>query len=464
METKNLWKKYVGESREALMQFNEGYKAFISANKTEREFVDGAKELALQHGFKDLDEVIKNQETIKAGDKLFAVNKGKTINLFVIGSEDIQQGMNILGAHIDSPRIDIKQRPLYEDHEMALLKAHYYGGIKKYQWVATPLTLKGVVCKKDGSVVKVSIGDDPSDPVVGISDLLPHLAAEQMKKTASEVIRGEDMNVMMGSIPAESSDDKEKDLTKKAILALLNEKYGMEEEDFISAELEIVPQGNARDYGLDRSMVLGYGHDDKVCAYTSLMALLDTEATTRTLCCCLVDKEEVGSIGATGMHSLAFENQVAEICERMGHTSFLAARRTLANSLMLSSDVSAGFDPNYPSVNDMTNTCFLGHGIVFNKYTGARGKSGCNDANGEFIALIRKVMDDANIGYQTSELGAVDVGGGGTIAYICAQYNMEVIDAGVAVQNMHAPYEVVSKADVYETYNAYKVFLKDMKK
>ena len=463
METKNLWLKYDQVTIDACMAFNEDYKTFISDNKTEREFVKGSIALLKEAGFKDLNDCIANQTPLKAGDKVYANNKGKMINCFVIGSEDIERGMNILGAHIDSPRIDVKQRPLYEDHELCLLKSHYYGGIKKYQWVAIPLTLKGVVCKKDGTVVEVSVGDDENDPVLGISDLLIHLAGEQMKKTAAEVIRGEDLNLMLGSMPGKDCEKDEKEATKKAILNILKDKYGIEEDDFISAELEIVPNGKARDYGLDRSMVIGYGHDDKVCAYTSLRALLDVQPGTRTYCACLVDKEEVGSIGATGMHSLAFENQVAEICALMGKDNFLAVRHVLANSKMLSSDVSAAFDPNYAAVNDMFNTCFLGHGIVFNKYTGSRGKGGCNDANGEYIAQLRNVMDSKEIGYQTSELGAVDVGGGGTIAYICAQYNMEVIDAGVAVQNMHAPYEVVSKADVFETYRAYKVFLEDMR-
>lgn len=460
---KNLWLKYDQQEINKCFSFANDYMEFISNNKTEREFVDGAVQLAKQHGFKDINEYIDNNISLKAGDKIYATNKGKNINLFVIGQKDLTQGMNILGAHIDSPRLDIKQRPLYEDNEFAFLKTHYYGGIKKYQWVTTPLTLKGVICKKDGTNVKVNIGDDPSDPVFGISDLLIHLAGEQLSKNANKVIEGEAMNVLMGSMPLKQEDEKDnKDATKKAILKLLEDKYDVKEDDFISAELELVPNGKARDYGLDRSFILGYGHDDKVCGYTSLRAILDIENPTYTCCCCLVDKEEVGSIGATGMQSVSFENQVSELNALQGHDSFRALRRCLANSKMLSSDVSAGFDSNYPSVNDMHNICFLGKGIVFNKYTGSRGKGGCNDANGEFIAKVRNVMDNAEINYQTSELGAVDVGGGGTIAYICAQYNMEVIDAGIAVQNMHAPYEVVSKADVYEGYKAYKVFLQDM--
>lgn len=444
------------------MAFNEGYKAFISANKTEREFVDGAIEVAKAHGFLDLDELFANGTPLKAGDKVYANNRGKALDLFVIGKQPLSKGMNILGAHIDSPRLDIKQRPLYEDHEEALLKAHYYGGIKKYQWVAIPLTIKGVVCTMDGKTIRINIGDDPSDPVVGISDLLIHLAGEQMKKPASEVINGEAMNVTIGSIPLKDAPKETKDLVKANIVKLLKDKYGFDEDDLISAELEVVPNGPARDYGLDRSMIMGYGHDDKVCAYTSLMALVDADSCEYTTCCCLTDKEEVGSIGATGAQSVAFENHVTMINILCGNDHHFATRQCLSASRMLSSDVSAGFDPNYPSVNDMHNICFLGQGIVFNKYTGSRGKSGSNDASAEYVAKVRKVMADNGIQYQTSELGGVDVGGGGTIAHICAEYDIEVIDAGIAVQNMHAPYEVVNKADVYDGYLAYKAFLKDM--
>ena len=463
MENKSLWLSYDEATQNDLLAFNEGYKAFISANKTEREFVSASVELVKSHGFKDLDECFKSNTPLKPGDKVYANNRGKALDLFVIGRKPLSQGMNILGAHIDSPRLDIKQRPLYEDHDAALLKAHYYGGIKKYQWVAIPLTIKGVVATMDGSVKTINIGDDPNDPVVGISDLLIHLAGEQMKKTASEVINGEAMNVTIGSIPLKDAPKDTKEPVKANILKLLKDKYGIDEDDLISAELEVVPNGAARDYGLDRSMIMGYGHDDKVCAYTSLMALLDAGECEYTTCCCLTDKEEVGSIGATGAQSVAFENHVTMINILCGFDHHFATRRCLSASRMLSSDVSAGFDPNYPSVNDMHNTCFLGQGIVFNKYTGARGKNGSNDASAEYVAKVRKVMADNGIQYQTSELGGVDVGGGGTIAHICAEYDIEVIDAGIAVQNMHAPYEVVSKADVYDGYLAYKAFLKDMK-
>ena len=368
--------------------------------------------------------------------------------------------MNILGAHIDSPRIDLKQNPLYEQDGLALFDTHYYGGIKKYQWVASPLAIHGVVCKKDGSVVKVTIGEDDSDPVVGISDLLVHLAGDQMQKKASVVIEGEDLNVLVGSIPAKNSEEKE--LVKQNILNLLKEKYDIEEDDFISAELEIVPAGKARDYGLDRSMIMSYGQDDRVCAYTSLRAILDVENVKRTACCILVDKEEVGSIGNTGMHSRSFENIVSKVLDKLGVYSPLNLNECFRNSYMLSSDVTVAFDPNYPSVSEPKNSAYFGKGLCFAKYTGSRGKSGCNDANAEFMAKIRKVMDDNNVYFQTSELGRVDQGGGGTIAYILAQLDMEVIDAGIAVQNMHAQYEVTSKADVYEGYLGYKAFLKDM--
>lgn len=462
MDQKNVWLKYSDEEKSKAFAFAKGYQDFISNHKIEREIVKGSVELAKAKGFKDLKEYIASNTPLKAGDKVYSVNKNKAINLFIIGEDDIESGMNIVGAHIDSPRLDVKQRPLYEDHGMVYLKTHYYGGIKKYQWVAIPLSIHGVVAKKDGSVVEISIGDDENDPVFGISDLLIHLAKDQMKKNAAEVVEGEALNVLIGSIPA-AGDKKDENLTKKAILDLLKQKYDIEEDDFISAELEVVPAGKARDYGLDRGLILGYGHDDKICAYTSLMAVLDSENPQRTLCCCLVDKEEIGSVGATGMESVSFENDVAEVVNLCGHSSYLALKHTLANSKMISSDVSAGFDANYPEVNDMKNASFLGSGLAFMKYTGSRGKSGANDANAEYVAKVRQVMDEANISYQTCEIGAVDVGGGGTISYLCAHYNMEVIDAGIPVQNMHAPYEVASKADTYEAYKAYKAFLNNMK-
>ena len=454
----NAWKKYAG-NLDPVMNFGKDYIDFMSLSKTERETVDNSIEIAEKAGFKDLNTVSE----LKAGDKVYFNNRGKSLFLFVLGKEDLAKGLNILGAHVDSPRLDLKQHPLYEDSGLVLLDTHYYGGIKKYQWVAQPLALHGVVCKKDGSLVKVVIGESEDDPVVGVSDLLIHLAADQMKKTGSNVVEGEDLNVLFGSIPATTEED-EKELVKKNILNLLKEKYDIEEDDFISAEIEIVPAGKARDYGFDRSMVMAYGQDDNVCAYTSLRAIVEEENPERTSCCILSDKEEVGSQGNTGMCSSAFENTLAELMDKCGQYSELNIRRCLRNSMMLSSDVSAAHDPNYPSVSSPNqNNAEFGKGIVFNKYTGSRGKGGSNDANPEFIAKIRKVLDDNGVNYQTSELGKVDQGGGGTIAYILANKDVEVIDAGVAVQNMHACYEVTSKVDIYEAYLAYKVFLKDMK-
>ena len=454
----NAWKKYAG-NLDPVMSFGKDYIDFMSLSKTERETVDNSIEIAEKAGFKDLNTVSE----LKAGDKVYFNNRGKSLFLFVLGKEDLAKGLNILGAHVDSPRLDLKQHPLYEDSGLVLLDTHYYGGIKKYQWVAQPLALHGVVCKKDGSLVKVVIGESDDDPVVGVSDLLIHLAADQMKKTGSNVVEGEDLNVLFGSIPATTEED-EKELVKKNILNLLKEKYDIEEDDFISAEIEVVPAGKARDYGFDRSMVMAYGQDDNVCAYTSLRAIVEEENPERTSCCILSDKEEVGSQGNTGMCSSAFENTLAELMDKCGQYSELNIRRCLRNSMMLSSDVSAAHDPNYPSVSSPNqNNAEFGKGIVFNKYTGSRGKGGSNDANPEFIAKIRKVLDDNGVNYQTSELGKVDQGGGGTIAYILANKDVEVIDAGVAVQNMHACYEVTSKVDIYEAYLAYKAFLKDMK-
>ena len=454
----NAWKKYAG-NLDPVMIFGKDYIDFMSLSKTERETVDNSIKIAEKAGFKDLNTVSE----LKAGDKVYFNNRGKSLFLFVVGKEDLAKGLNILGAHVDSPRLDLKQHPLYEDSGLVLLDTHYYGGIKKYQWVAQPLALHGVVCKKDGSLVKVVIGESDDDPVVGVSDLLIHLAADQMKKTGSNVVEGEDLNVLFGSIPAETEED-EKELVKKNILNLLKEKYDIEEDDFISAEIEVVPAGKARDYGFDRSMVMAYGQDDNVCAYTSLRAIVEEENPERTSCCILSDKEEVGSQGNTGMHSSAFENTLAELMDKCGQYSELNIRRCLRNSMMLSSDVSAAHDPNYPSVSSPNqNNAEFGKGIVFNKYTGSRGKGGSNDANPEFIAKIRKVLDENGVNYQTSELGKVDQGGGGTIAYILANKDVEVIDAGVAVQNMHACYEVTSKVDIYEAYLAYKAFLKDMK-
>lgn len=453
MYAKNTWEKYKDNLNE-VMEYNEGYKDYISKNKTERACVKDSIRLAKEKGFKPLDSF----ETLKPGDKVYVNNRDKNIALFVIGNKPLTEGMRILGAHIDSPRMDLKQNPLYESEGFVLADTHYYGGVKKYQWVTIPLSLYGVIAKKDGTVVDVVIGEDDNDPVVGISDLLIHLAAEQLDKKAAKVIEGENLDVTLGSMPLVG---EEKDAVKANILKLLKDKYDIEEEDFVSAEIEVVPSGKARDYGLDCSMIAGYGHDDRVCAYTSLTAILDMDVCDYTCCTILVDKEEIGSVGATGAQSLFFENTVGEMLVKMGIDSFVQTRLTLSRSKMLSSDVSAGVDPLFVSVNDKKNAAYLGNGIVFNKYTGARGKSGSNDASAEYVARIRAVMDESNIHYQTAELGKVDLGGGGTIAYILGNYNMDVIDAGIAVLNMHAPMEVVSKVDVYETYQAYKAFLKN---
>ena len=455
-EKKNAWLKYDSHAKNEIFEFCEGYKNYLSVAKTERECIHEAIRLAEEKGYKNLNDLIKNNETLKPGDKVYANNKDKTLALYLIGKDSIENGMRIIGSHVDSPRLDLKQNPLYEDSDLALMDTHYYGGVKKYQWVALPLALHGIVVKKDGTKINVVIGEDDNDPVLGISDLLIHLSANQLQKKANEVIAGEDLNVLVGNMPLEGA---EKNAVKENILLLLKDKYDFEEEDFISAEFEIVPAGKARDLGLDKSMVIGYGQDDRICAYTSLMALLEVENVEKTSVILLVDKEEVGSIGATGMHSRFFENSLAEVMDRMGQYSELRLKRALQNSLMLSADVTAAFDPNYPSVCEKKNTAYFGRGLVFSKYTGARGKSGCNDANPEFIAWLRKIMDKNNISYQTAELGKVDQGGGGTIAYILAQYNMEVIDCGVAIQNMHAPWEVSSKVDIYETKNGYKAFL-----
>ena len=453
MYAKNTWEKYKDNLNE-VMEYNEGYKDYISKNKTERACVKDSIRLAKEKGFKPLESF----ETLKPGDKVYVNNRDKNIALFVIGNKPLTEGMRILGAHIDSPRMDLKQNPLYESEGFVLADTHYYGGVKKYQWVTIPLSLYGVVAKKDGTVVDVVIGEDDNDPVVGISDLLIHLAAEQLDKKAAKVIEGENLDVTLGNMPLVG---EEKDAVKANILKLLKDKYDIEEEDFVSAEIEVVPSGKARDYGLDRSMIAGYGHDDRVCAYTSLTAILDMDVCDYTCCTILVDKEEIGSVGATGAQSLFFENTIGEMLVKMGIDSFVQTRLTLSRSKMLSSDVSAGVDPLFVSVNDKKNAAYLGNGIVFNKYTGARGKSGSNDASAEYVARIRAIMDESNIHYQTSELGKVDLGGGGTIAYILGNYNMDVIDAGIAVLNMHAPMEVVSKVDVYETYQAYKAFLKN---
>ena len=451
------WDKYSKEDLEKVFALSERYIDFMSKCKTERECVKEFISLAEAQGYKDINTFISEGKRLQPGDKVYANCMDKTLAMFLIGKEPIEKGLNILGAHIDSPRLDLKQNPLYEDSDLALLKTHYYGGIKKYQWTTLPLAIHGVFCKKDGSKVDVVFGEDPKEPVVGISDLLIHLAGDQMQKTLAKGIEGEDLNVCIGSIPVEDKEAKKR--VKLNILKILNDKYGIDEEDFVSAELEIVPAGRARSYGLDSSMVMAYGHDDRVCAYTSFEAMLQMKESDKTCVTLLVDKEEVGSIGATGMQSKFFENTLAELINLCENYNELKVRRALANSKMLSSDVSAAFDPNYPSVSEKQNNAFFGKGICFNKYTGARGKGGCNDANPEFIAELRKIMDKHNVSWQTSELGKVDQGGGGTIAYILAEYGMEVIDSGVALHNMHAPYEIASKADIYEAFRAYNAFL-----
>ena len=453
------WNKYDKSKTKELKAFIDSYKSYISDCKTERECVTEGIRIAKEFGYVDVNDFISEKKELKAGDKVYYDNMGKTLSLFHIGTKPLEAGLNILGAHVDSPRIDLKPIPLYEEKELAFFKTHYYGGIKKYQWVTLPLAIHGVVVKKDGTVINIVIGEDDSDPVVGITDLLIHLSAEQMTKTAAKVIEGEELNVTVGNIPLE---DTEKDAVKANIAKMLKEKYDIEEEDFFSAEIEIVPAGKARDYGLDRSMVMGYGQDDRVCAYTSLMALMHSDTYDKTSCVLLVDKEEVGSIGATGMHSRFFENILVEMLELTGGYNELRMRRLYANSDVLSSDVMVAFDPTFPSVSEASNSAFLGHGMCISKYTGARGKGGCNDANPEFIARIRNAFDKHDVSYQSAELGKVDAGGGGTIAYIMAQYNMNVIDAGVPVLSMHSPWEITSQVDVYEAYKGYIAFLKEM--
>ncbi len=457
MERKTAWNTYNKTELRKLETVSKEYRAFLDAGKTERECVIGAIERAKAAGYRDLKEIIAENGKLKAGDRVYADFMGKAIMLFIVGKKPMEKGFNIIGAHIDSPRMDLKQNPLYEDTGIAYLDTHYYGGIKKYQWVTLPLALHGVVAKKDGTVVNVVIGEDENDPVVGISDLLIHLSAEQMQKKAAEVIGGEDLNVIIGGMPLK---DEEKEPVKANMLKILKDKYGIEEEDFLSAEIEVVPAGKSRELGLDRSMIIGYGHDDRVCAFAQIKAMLDIKNTPDATCCCiLADKEEIGSVGATGMHAKYFENTVAEIMNLTGEYSELKLRRALTNAHMLSCDVSAGFDPNFAGVFEKKNSAFLGQGVCFNKYTGARGKSGSNDANAEYMAKLRKWMDDAKVNYQTAELGRVDAGGGGTIAYICAEYGMEVIDSGVAVLSMHAPWEIISKADLYEAFKSYRAFL-----
>ena len=463
MERKNAWNTYDENAMKELGQVTEQYRRFISEGKTERECARIAVEMARENGYISLEEAMASGKNLVPGDKIYAVHKKKLVVLFQIGTVPMEKGMNILGAHIDSPRLDLKQNPLYEDGEMALLDTHYYGGIKKYQWAAIPLALHGVVVKKDGTVIELAIGEKAEDPVLGISDLLIHLSGEQMQKKAAVVVEGENLNIIVGSRPwkdPEGKDEEKKELIKKTLLEYLKKEYDMEEEDFLSAELEAVPAGPARDFGLDRSMILGYGQDDRICAFTSLLAQLEADHPTHTAVCLLTDKEEIGSMGATGMQSRYFENVVAEVLNLTGQYSDLALRRCLQHSHMLSSDVSAAFDPNYASAFEKKNIAYLGRGMVFNKYTGSRGKSGSNDASAEYIGALRKVMDDSNVCWQTAELGKVDQGGGGTIAYITANYGMDVIDSGVALLSMHSPWEISSKADIYEAYKGYKAFQK----
>ena len=456
MERKNVWTDYTKKELKDLERLNKKYREFLNEGKTERESVRVAVKMAEKAGYRNLADVVAEGETLQAGDKVYSVNMKKSVTLFQIGKQPLEQGMAILGAHIDSPRMDVKQNPLYEDTELAYLDTHYYGGIKKYQWVTLPLAIHGVIVKNDGEVVEVCVGEDEKEPVFCVTDLLIHLAHERMEKKADKVIEGEALDILFGSRPLKG---EEKDAVSKNVLSILKEKYNVEEEDFLSAELEIVPAGKARESGIDTSMIMAYGQDDRVCAFTSLVAMLEVENTEHTTCCMLVDKEEIGSVGATGMRSNVFENTVAELLDRLGQYSDLALRRCLANSKMLSSDVSAAFDPTYASAYEKKNAAYFGRGMVFNKFTGSRGKSGSNDANAEFMAQIRGILKDANVAYQTAELGKVDIGGGGTIAYIMALYGMDVIDCGVAVLNMHAPWEVTSKADIYEAKKGYVVFL-----
>ncbi len=465
MERPNAWKSYTPEQLDELHYLCEGYKSFISDNKTERECCATALDMAREAGYVDLAEAVAAGRKLKPGDKLYAVNRAKSLMLVNLGTDDLEAGVNILGAHIDSPRMDVKQNPLEENSDLVTLDTHYYGGIKKYQWVTIPLAIHGVIAKKDGTVVDVAVGEDEGDPVFCVTDLLIHLSAEQLTKTAAKVIEGEMLDVLVGGRPVvvepgEDGKTDEKDLVKKGVLAVLKEKLDIEEEDLLSAELEVVPAGAARDLGFDRSMILGYGQDDRSCAYTSLVAQLDEPEVKRTAVTLLVDKEEIGSVGATGMTSRFFENTMAELLALAGKPGDLALRRCLANSQMLSSDVSAGYDPTFASAFEAKNASYLGRGLTFNKFTGSRGKSGSNDADAEYVAKIRRVMDEGGVAWQTAELGRVDVGGGGTIAYILAKYGMSVIDCGVPVLSMHAPWETTSKADIYEAYRGYRAFLK----
>lgn len=460
MERPNAWKESTQDERESAQRFCEGYKSFISQNKTERECCAAAVALAEEKGYRPLSSLIETGAALKAGDKVYATNHGKTLLLLEVGTKPLEEGLNILGAHIDSPRLDVKQNPLEEKSGLAYLDTHYYGGIKTYQWAALPLALHGVVCKKDGTKAEIALGEDPSDPVFCVTDLLPHLAKDQMEKTAAEAVDGEVLDILVGNEPLMLDGKDEKDPVAAHILSILKERYAIEEEDFLSAELEVVPAGAARDLGFDRSMILAYGQDDRVCSYPSLVAQLENPTPARTAVTLLVDKEEIGSVGATGMTSSFFEDTIAEVLALAGKTSPLALRRCLRNSRMLSSDVSAGYDPNFASVFETKNSCFLGRGLTFNKYTGSRGKAGSNDADAEYLAQVRQTMDAANVKWQTAELGRVNAGGGGTIAYILAKYDMDVVDCGVPVLSMHAPWEATSKIDIFNAFKGYEAFLK----
>ncbi len=477
MEYRNTWERYSEAQLQDVDVLSQEYMEFLNNGKTERECIDQIVNLIEEKGYRELEAVMESGDKLQAGDRVYSVWMNKSIVLFQIGTDKMADGINILGAHIDSPRLDIKQNPLYEDGGFAYLDTHYYGGVKKYQWVTIPLAIHGVVVKKDGTIVEVSVGEKDEDPVFFVSDLLIHLAQEQLEKKANKVIEGEALDIIVGNRPLviekKEADGKneekgekdekaaEKDAVKKGILDILQKSYGIEEEDFISAELEVVPAGRAREAGFDRSMILAYGQDDRVCAFTSLKAMLEIGQTTRTACCILVDKEEIGSVGATGMQSRFFENAVAEVMNLTGEYSELNVRRCLARSCMLSSDVSSAYDPSYAASFDKKNVAYLGNGMVFNKFTGSRGKSGSNDANAEYLGHIRGIFEKEDVNFQTAELGRVDLGGGGTIAYILALYGMNVIDCGVAVLNMHAPWEATSKADVYETKRGYVAFLEN---
>ena len=475
MERKNAWESYDKKALKQVDKLAAEYIDFISECKTERECVDNIVNTIEAAGYRELQELIRTKAKLKTGDKVYSVQMNKSVVMFKLGKKPVSEGLNILGAHIDSPRMDIKQNPLYEDNGVAYLDTHYYGGVKKYQWVTIPLALHGVVVRKDGTTIELNIGEEEDDPVFFVSDLLIHLAADQMEKKGAKVVEGEALDIIIGSKPlvirdkdkekgkdsAGNKEEKTKDPVKAGILKILKDEYDFEEEDFLSAELEVVPAGRARECGFDRSLILGYGHDDRVCAYPSMKAMLEAGDTDRCACCILVDKEEIGSVGATGMQSHFFENAVSEVMELSEGFSELKLKRALAASCMLSSDVSAAFDPTYADAFEKKNAAYLGRGLVFNKFTGARGKSGSNDANAEYIAHIRNILDKNGVYFQTAELGKVDKGGGGTIAYILALYGMNVIDSGVAVLNMHAPWEAISKADLYEALKGYIAFLEN---